>query len=713
MAVLNSQLRLSLLDQVTSPMRRISGVISNFQRQQMAFSSPLRSMTGGLLAFGGAYLGVTRGISGTAGAAMDFESAFADVRKVVDATDEQFENMRRTIRQMSTELPLASKDIAALFAAAGESGVATSDLKAFSEMAARVGIAFDMSAGAAGESLAKLKTQLGLSVAQTGDLADAINHLSNNMASKASDVTAYMLRVGALAEMGGFSAEQIAGIGSAMIAAGAQAETAGTAMQNVVKALTRGSSAKKAQREAAQALGLDLPAIAKDMQKDAPKALKTVLTAIGKAPKDRHIALLSEFFGDEAKAFAPLIGNIGLLENALDSVSNKTRYSGSAFKEYVARANTTANVLQLLSNKFADLGVGIGDRMLPRIREAALGIGDVIDSLGERAHIFSKFDAASQCFMKGLGIDGGIREAMNELGDLFFGAADGSKAADQIGRIFVKFKEWGDDIRSFTAAVSANPIAKLFADMAPYGLQIMMWGTGIAFLAGTIRSLAKALFFLSGASTILAALKAIGTIAGIVGGGGVPGGKPPVAGGRPGATPVAAGSAWMRTLGALGAGLTGLGVSQTLGLGSRGTPEQEADMARRLKAQVESGKAANATNATVGQSTTAGTIAQLAIDAARAARSMGIGGSTTDTLPGKTSDDVGVTRIDSSSIQQMIQPSGVQQVQVTNPVPPVVNLSVVQNISGAGDPVAVGSAAASALGSEVKTAVDSAFIDAQ
>ena len=705
MAVLNSTLRLSLLDQVTSPMRRISGVMANFQRQQTAFALPLRSLTGQVLAFGGAYLGVTRGISGTAGAAMDFETAFADVRKVVDATDEQFENMRRTIRQMSTELPLASTEIAALFAAAGESGVATADLKQFSEMAARVGIAFDMTAGQAGESLAKLKTQLGLSVAQTGDLADAINHLSNNMASKASDVTEYMLRVGALAEMGGFSAEQIAGIGSAMIAAGAQAETAGTAMQNVVKALTRGSSAKKAQREAAQALGLDLPAIAKDMQKDAPKALKTVLTAIGKAPKDRHIALLSEFFGDEAKAFAPLIGNIGLLENALDSVSNKTRYSGSAFKEYVARANTTANVLQLLSNKFADLGVGIGDRMLPRIREAALGIGDVIDSLGERAHIFSKFDAASQGFMKGLGIDGGIREAMNELGDLFFGAADGSKAADQIGRIFVKFRKWGEDIKRFSAAVAENPLAKLFADMAPYGLQIMLWGTGIAFLAGTIRKLAGALMFLSGASTILAALKTAKGLADIVGGGvpGLPGGGKPPVGGTPVAnlaTSTALGTIFRRVL-----PLAAIGGAAYGGLKTITDPSQELQDAPRSAWGVDDAlrslwKSFN---------TTGGNPYGAEADKTRAQQQSlnafsGVGQRLGIDAP---------VRIDSSSIQEMVRPSGTQDVKITNPQPPVVNLTVNQSISGVLDPQAAGNASAGQIGSQVKSAVESAFIDAQ
>lgn len=268
-------------------------------------------------------------------------------------------------------------------------------------------------------------------------MADAINHLSNNMASKAKDITAYILRVGALAEMGGFTKEQIAGIGSAMIAAGAEAETAGTAMQSVVKALTRGASAKKSQQEVAETLGLNLPQIAKEMQKDAPKVLRKVLTAIAKTPKDRHLALLSDFFGDEAKAFAPLIGNMGLLEHALDSVSDRTKYSGSAFKEYVQRADTTANALDLIQSTIANRFWQMGDQMLPTIKEAALGMGYVLDTLDSRVSVFDEI--AIKGFAAGLGY-GGIREVIEDLGDIFFGKID-PNAGDQLGRIFMHAKD--------------------------------------------------------------------------------------------------------------------------------------------------------------------------------------------------------------------------------------------------------------------------------
>ncbi|MGF9694691.1 phage tail tape measure protein [Rhizobium sp. 0TCS1.26] len=759
-----SRLKITLLEDVTRKARGIGAALGGIEKQASSFGAPMRSMVGQALAFGGAYLGVSEGLKATAGSAIAFESAFADVRKVVDANEEQFDNMRRTIRQMSTELPIAANDIAALFAAAGESGVATGDLKSFSEMAARVGIAFDMSAGEAGESLAKLKTQLGLTVGETGDMADAINHLSNNMASKAKDITNYMLRVGALAEMGGFTKEQIAGIGSAMIAAGAEAETAGTAMQNVVKALTKGDSAKKSQREVAEALGLNLPQIAKDMQKDAPKALRKVLTAIGKAPKDRHIALLSDFFGDEAKAFAPLIGNMGLLEQALDSVGDKTKYSGSAFREYVERSKTAANVLTLLGNKVSNVFWGMGDRMLPSIKEAASGIGFVLDTLDTRVTIFDRLETSIKGFSQGLGYSG-IREMVEGLGNLLAGASD-KNAADEMGRIFLQAREWGASIRELNDAIAANPIAQFFADLAPYGLQLMVWGLGIAFLAGTVRKLAGALMLLSGASTVLAALNAVKGIADVVNGKGAPAGK-----GRGGGAAAGQGgnsatskpgeaSGRGNSFGILANALNSAALMWQLPSDAKGLQEFVDGNRQRsegwnawLEKNVGSPKSWWSNYSAPAAVPTNGSVA---IQDAVNARAAGFGG-TTDNLPGKTKDDVGYgeprpliidavsikalsdqlrlpdlkplgsvdavpdggrmpdrpTTIDAASIDAMTQPRGTQDVNVTNPpARPIITISLggVQ-IHGVTDPHAIADKVAPILGQRLRDEVAGIYAD--
>lgn len=520
MAQLSSVLKLTLLDQVTGPVRRVSGAISALNRQQTAMMAPLRGFGAQMLAFGAGYIGVSKGISSTVGAAMDFESAFADVKKVVNASDAQFEVMSRSIRKMSTELPMASTEIAALFAAAGESGIATNELQSFAEMASRVGIAFDMTAADAGESLAKLKTQFGLTVAETGDLADAVNHLSNNMASKSSEITTFLLKVGSLSEMAGFAKEEVAALGSAMIAAGAQPEVAATAMQNVAKKMTAGSLAKKEQRDVAKALGLDLPTLSKEMQKDAPGAVKKVLKAISKQNKDKHISLLSGFFGDEAKAFAPLIANTELMDKALDSVADKSKYTGSAFREFTARADTTANALQILRNKIGYVFEDIGLSWLPALKEGIADFGHVMDTLDSRFTIFDEFQSRIGGFLSGLGATDGS-DALKGIRDFIFGAEDADGAADKYGRLFGQFQEYGRSIREFGKEIKDNPVVKFLSDLSPWYIEALKWSIGFALVAGAIRKLAGAMMLLSGASTILGALKGLGGIYDALSGGGV------------------------------------------------------------------------------------------------------------------------------------------------------------------------------------------------
>ncbi|WP_416407855.1 phage tail tape measure protein [Agrobacterium rosae] len=719
MSVVQSTLRISLLEDVVAKSAPIFRTLDRLQNQQMKAFAPMRGLIGQAVALGAGYLGATEGMSATAGAAIQFETAFADVKKVVEATDEQFENMRRNIRRMSGEIPLAATDIAALFAAAGESGIATEDLQNFAEMAARVGVAFDMGAGEAGESLAKLKTQLGLTVAETGDMTDAINHLSNNMASKAKDVTEFMLRVGAIGEMSGFVKEDVAAMGSAMIAAGSDASTAGTAMKNVIRALARGDFAKKSQKDAAKALGLHLPSIAKDMQKDAKGTMRKVLTAIAKAPKHQQTSLLSEFFGDEASAFMPLVGNIKLLDDALASVSDRTKYSGSAFNEYVQRANTTGNVLELLGNKISNVFAGMGDDMLPAIREGAEGIGYIIDTLGNRVTIFDKVEASMKGFMQGLGYDGGIRELTEDLGDFLVGKID-PNAADQIGGIFTQAEEWGASIRELNEAIKDNPIAKFMGEMSGYGFKLFAYGAGIAFLAGTVRKLAGALMLLSGASTILGALKATGTLATLIGGG------------DPNPASKATGSAVNAASGAA-AGAMGRWASMLKGFTRLGIYGMAAGGAWELGKAAYTGDtfykqgktwlpgpedAMHAigsffANLPSSQTVIPQVAALTAMDNARGARQAGIGGGSTDTLPGKTADDLGLGagRIDASSLAEIMKPRGTQDVRVVNSQPVNAPVYATFHITGVSDPKAAADAALAKLGEAVKRNDETSFSD--
>jgi len=190
-------------------------------------------------------------------AAMDFEESMAGVRKVVDGLENPaaFKAMESDIFELSKRMPIAAKGIADIFEAAGSAGIPAAEIKQFAETVGQVSIAFDLTAGDAATALAKIKTSLGLTQPDLVSLADAMNHLSNNTASTASDLVEFVLRSGSAGKIAGLSAEQTAAFGAAMISAGVDTEVAATSFNNMVKALGKGESMTERQISALGKLG--------------------------------------------------------------------------------------------------------------------------------------------------------------------------------------------------------------------------------------------------------------------------------------------------------------------------------------------------------------------------------------------------------------------------------------------------------------------------
>ena len=88
--------------------------------------------------------------------AIKFESAMADVRKVVNFdTPEQFKKMGDDVRKMSESLPMSAEGIAKIVAAGGQASIPRAELQAFAQDAVKMGIAFDQTADQSGEMMAK------------------------------------------------------------------------------------------------------------------------------------------------------------------------------------------------------------------------------------------------------------------------------------------------------------------------------------------------------------------------------------------------------------------------------------------------------------------------------------------------------------------------------------------------------------------------------
>ena len=350
----------------------------------------------------GAYV-LSRALSAPIRAAMDFESAMSDVRKVVDFdTPAAFQQFQADVIAMSKRIPMAAKDLSAIVASAGQAGIPRDELLRFTEMAAKVGVAFDISANQAGDALAKMMTGLGLGIDEVSALTDAMNHLSNSQASSAADILDVVRRVGATAKQYGFAAEEVSAFDSAMLSAGAETDVAATSFRNMGKALTKGVSATDRQAGALQTLGLDAVAVAKRMQEDAVGTTLDVLERIGRLSAETQAAVSSDLFGDEARALGPLLTNLDLLRASLGLVADETAYLGSAQKEYEVRAQTTANALQTFENRITAAAIAIGNALLPGLNQMLGALAPVLDAIETLARDFPGATAAVIALTTGL-----------------------------------------------------------------------------------------------------------------------------------------------------------------------------------------------------------------------------------------------------------------------------------------------------------------------
>lgn len=348
---------------------------------------------GGLAALGGERLynmsmNAASGMFEASRSAMSFESAMADVRKVVDfESADQFKEMSKAILDLSTRIPMAKEGLAQIVAAGGQSGIARVDLLAFAEAAAKMGVAFDITADQAGEMMAKWRTAFKMDQAQVETLADQINYLGNTTAASAPLISDVVTRIGPLGEIGGVAAGEIAALGATMISSGVESEVAATSIKNLILAMTAGESATSKQREAFQELGIDVEELAKRMQVDSKGAIADFFTALQGQDAAERGATLREIIGKESIAgVSGFLTNLDKLRENFGKVADAQQYAGSMQAEYDERSKTTENSIQLMNNQFEAMKVTLVDSLLPIIQDAAEFMGGLAQKMRDFAN---------------------------------------------------------------------------------------------------------------------------------------------------------------------------------------------------------------------------------------------------------------------------------------------------------------------------------------
>jgi len=167
-------------------------------------------------------------------AASDFESAFAGVRKTVDATEEEYAALETGIRQMSKQISATPEEIAEVMEAAGQLGIAKDYLLDFTETMINLGVSTNMTSTDAAVSLARLANITQMPQDQFDELGSTVVALGNNLATTEADIVAMSLRLAGAGSLIGLTEAQTLGLAGALSSVGIEAQAGGSAVSRVM-----------------------------------------------------------------------------------------------------------------------------------------------------------------------------------------------------------------------------------------------------------------------------------------------------------------------------------------------------------------------------------------------------------------------------------------------------------------------------------------------
>lgn len=343
-------------------------------------------------------------------AAIDYESAFAGVKKTVDGTPQQFAKLSNSIREMSREMPSSAVEIAHVAEAAGQLGVPIGAIKDFSKTMINLGVSTNLSSEEAASSIAKIGNIMQVSGKDlgtwSGHFGSAVVDLGNHFATTERDIVEMTNRLAASGKLAGLTAPDILGLATAMSSVGIEAEAGGTAMAQTLTGIGKavsgvGKDAKSNLQLIASTAGMTSEQFSTAWKQKPAEALQAFIKGLQRA----H---------DEGKNMDGILDELGMsgirqgnmlksLASASDQMGEAVRRSNSAWKENSALTNeaskryeTTESQLKIFKNKLTDIAIEFGGPLLKALNSGLDAAKPWLQTLSDMAKKFSEMSTEQQ-----------------------------------------------------------------------------------------------------------------------------------------------------------------------------------------------------------------------------------------------------------------------------------------------------------------------------
>lgn len=479
---INAGTAMAYLDLDTSGFRRgLSSALKEFQ----VFNNRANDASKRLTALGqtatttGKTLttGLTLPLTAIGGAAVNsaiqFESAFAGVRKTVDGTEEDFAKLEQGIQDMAKTMPQSASDIAGVAEAAGQLGIQTDSILDFTKTMIMLGDATNLSSEEAATQLARFANIVQMSQDNFDRLGSSVVALGNNLATTEAEIVAMGMRLAGAGNQIGLTEAQIMSFAGALSSVGIEAEAGGTAFSKVMIELQSAvENGGKTLEDFANVANMTSEQFAKAFKEDAAGAIVAFISGLNDTERlgKSTLGVIESLGMTEIRLRDTLLRAAGagdLLSQSLEIGTTAWEENNALANEAEQRYATMASRLAMLKNRLNDVAMQVGDILMPYFE----------DFVGVLENLFSWLDT----------LDPKTKEFVVKLGLL----------AAALGPIFLIF---GKLIQAFLQIKSAlsilSPVIQfvigLFTGASGLGAAISALTGPIGILVAAIAALAVA-----------------------------------------------------------------------------------------------------------------------------------------------------------------------------------------------------------------------------
>lgn len=325
----------------------------------------------------------------SAKSAIDFESSMASVRKTIDMSNSEFEQMSQAIRNMAKEIPASTEEIAAVAEAAGQLGIEKENVIAFTRTMIDLGESTSLTADEAATAFARFANITQMPQDKFEQLGSTVVELGNNFAATEKEIVDMGLRLAATGSQIGLSEAETMGLATALSSVGVSAEAGGTAMSTVMTKINKAvGEGGQSLEDFAQVAGMTADEFASVWQADPATALVAVIQGLDDAQNSgENLDVILEALGitgiRETDTIKRLAGAADLLPDAFNMANESFKENIALSEEASQRYETTQSQIEILKNKAKDLGITFGNQLLPHIEKLVDWLGRLADKFGE------------------------------------------------------------------------------------------------------------------------------------------------------------------------------------------------------------------------------------------------------------------------------------------------------------------------------------------